>query len=47
MSIANGEWVEKMQHEKDEDPALSYELKKDEKKLFLMDSKDILPGLLF
>lgn len=47
MSIANGEWVEKMQHEKDEDPALSYELKKDEKKLFLMDSKDILPGFYF
>ena len=32
MSIANGEWVEKMQHEKDEDPALSYELKKDAEK---------------
>ena len=28
MSIANGEWVEKMQHEGEEDTALSYELKK-------------------
>lgn len=47
MTIANGEWVEKMQHEGEEDPALCYNLKRDMRKVTLLEAKDMLPGFYF